>query len=60
MGIDLRFTTQIAARFRDRQVLETCTGGGFTTIALANAAAHVITESIAIFTVSGLGGPPDK
>jgi predicted O-methyltransferase YrrM len=46
MGIDLRFTTQIAARFRDRQVLETCTGGGFTTIALANAAAHVITAEI--------------
>jgi SAM-dependent methyltransferase len=46
MGIDLRFTTHIAARFRNRQVLETCTGGGFTTIALARAAAHVITAEI--------------
>jgi len=46
MGIDLRFTTQIAARFRNRQVLETCTGGGFTTIALARAATHVITAEI--------------
>jgi hypothetical protein len=46
MGMDLRFTTQIAARFRNRQVLETCTGGGFTTIALARAATHVITAEI--------------
>jgi tRNA1(Val) A37 N6-methylase TrmN6 len=46
MGIDLRFTTQIAERFRNRQVLETCTGGGFTTIALARAAGHVITAEI--------------
>jgi len=46
MGIDLRFTRQIAARFRNRQVLETCTGGGFTTIAIARAAIHVTTAEI--------------
>jgi SAM-dependent methyltransferase len=46
MGIDLRFTARIAARFRNRCVLETCTGGGFTTVALARAAAHVITVEI--------------
>lgn len=43
MGIDQRFTTRIAERFRNRRVLETCTGGGFTTIALARVAAHVTT-----------------
>jgi SAM-dependent methyltransferase len=46
MGIDLRFTTAIAERFFGRTVLETCTGGGFTTIALARTAAHVITIEI--------------
>ena len=46
MGIDQRFTAKIAERFRNRQVLETCTGAGFTTIALARAAAHVITVEI--------------
>jgi len=46
MGIDQRITTRIAARFRGRRVLETCTGGGFTTIALARAARHVATIEI--------------
>jgi SAM-dependent methyltransferase len=46
MGIDQRFTAEIAQRFRNRRVLETCTGGGFTTIALARVAAHVITVEI--------------
>jgi SAM-dependent methyltransferase len=46
MGIDLRFTTRIAERFRNRRALETCTGGGFTTIALARAAAHVTSVEI--------------
>jgi SAM-dependent methyltransferase len=46
MGIDRRFTAHIAERFRRRRVLETCTGAGFTTIALARVAAHVITVEI--------------
>ena len=46
MGIDQRFTTEIARRFRNRRVLETCTGGGFSTIALAQRASRVITVEI--------------
>ena len=46
MGIDRRFTAPISERFRGRTVLETCTGAGFTTIALARAARHVITVEI--------------
>jgi tRNA1(Val) A37 N6-methylase TrmN6 len=46
MGIDKRFTTKMAERFRNRCVLETCTGGGFTTIELARVAAHVFTVEI--------------
>jgi SAM-dependent methyltransferase len=46
MGIDQRFTAKIAERFRNRRVLETCTGGGFTTIALARVATHVTTVEI--------------
>ncbi len=46
MGIDRRLTRHIAERFRSRRVLETCTGAGFTTIALARAAAHVVTVEI--------------
>ncbi len=46
MGIDPRFTAHIAERFRGRTALETCSGAGFTTIALARAAAHVITVEI--------------
>jgi len=46
MGIDLRFTTRMAERFTGRTVLETCTGAGFSTIALARVAARVITIEI--------------
>ena len=46
MGIDCRFTRVIAERFKGHHVLETCTGAGFTTIALAQQAAHVVTVEI--------------
>lgn len=46
MGIDRRFAGEIARRFRGRMVLETCTGGGFMTIALAREAGHVYTVEI--------------
>jgi 16S rRNA G966 N2-methylase RsmD len=46
MGIDRRFTCHIAERFSGRTVLETCTGGGFTTISLAGTARHVFTIEI--------------
>lgn len=46
MGICLSFATHMAERFRGRRVLETCTGAGFTTIALARAAARVTTIEI--------------
>jgi 16S rRNA G966 N2-methylase RsmD len=46
MGIDARFADHIADRFKGKVVLETCTGGGFTTIALARKAAHVFTVEI--------------
>jgi hypothetical protein len=46
MGIDRRFAAEIAERLRNRRILETCTGGGFTTIELARVAAHVFTVEI--------------
>ncbi len=46
MGINYRFTRYIAKRFNGRRVLETCTGAGFTTIALAREAIHVVTVEI--------------
>jgi 16S rRNA G966 N2-methylase RsmD len=46
MGIDQRFTAHFAERFRDQNVLETCTGAGFTTISLAKTAKHVYTVEI--------------
>ena len=46
LGIDARITTSIARRFQGRDVLETCTGAGFTTIALARVASHVTTVEI--------------
>ncbi len=46
MGIDQRFTRHFADRFTGMNVLETCTGGGFTTISLARTANHVYTVEI--------------
>ena len=46
MGIDRRFTKNIAERFKNRIVLETCTGAGFSTISLAQVAKLVITFEI--------------
>lgn len=46
MGIDIRFTDHLASRMKDRVVLETCTGGGFSTISLAKYAKHVYTVEI--------------
>jgi hypothetical protein len=46
MGLDVRFANHLADRFRGRVVLETCTGGGFTTIALARRAKHVFSVEI--------------
>ena len=46
MGIDQRFTDHFAERFIGLKVLETCTGGGFTTISLARTAKHVFTVEV--------------
>ncbi len=46
MGIDQRFTTHFAERFKDLIVLETCTGAGFSTIILAKTAKHIFTVEI--------------
>lgn len=46
MGIDQRFTTHFAERFIGLNVLETCTGAGFSTISLARTAKHVFTVEI--------------
>jgi len=46
MGMDQRFTARISERFRGRRVLETCTGAGFMTMALARVAAGVVTVEI--------------
>jgi hypothetical protein len=46
LGIDIRLTRAMAERFAGMRVLETCTGAGFTTIALAEVAAHVTTVEI--------------
>lgn len=46
MGIDIRFTDHLAYRMKDSIVLETCTGGGFSTISLAKYAKHVYTVEI--------------
>lgn len=47
MGIDRRLADALAARLAGRRVLETCTGAGFTTLALARVAAHVTGVDIA-------------
>jgi len=41
MGIDIRFTDHLALRFDNLTVLETCSGGGFSSISLARYAKHV-------------------
>lgn len=46
MGINQRITRHFAQRFAGLNVLETCTGAGFSTIALARTARHVITVEI--------------
>jgi RNA cap guanine-N2 methyltransferase len=46
MGIDKRITSKIAERFRNRIILETCTGAGFTTISLAHVAKRVFSIDI--------------
>jgi tRNA1(Val) A37 N6-methylase TrmN6 len=46
MGIDYRLASHIAARFDSANVLETCTGAGFTTMALARVAKHVVTVEV--------------
>ena len=46
MGIDCRLASHIAGRFQNLTVLETCTGAGFTTVALAQVAKHVVTVEI--------------
>lgn len=46
LGIDRRFTQHMASRFRGRRVLETCSGGGFTTLALAREAEYVVSVDI--------------
>ncbi len=46
MGIDQRFTAHFAERFKGLNVLETCTGAGFTTISLARTSKHVFTVEI--------------
>lgn len=46
MGIDYRLASKFAGRFDTLTVLETCTGAGFTTIALARVAKHVVTVEV--------------
>lgn len=46
MGIDQRFTKHFAERFIGRNVLETCTGAGFTTLSIARTAKRVFTVDI--------------
>ena len=46
MGIDQRFTDHFAESFNGLNVLESCTGGGFTNISLARKAKHVFTVEV--------------
>ena len=46
MGIDYRLASHIAGRFDNLTVLETCTGAGFTTVALARKSTHVVTVEV--------------
>lgn len=45
-GINIIFTDHLAKRFAGKTVLETCSGGGFTTISLAKYAKHVYSFEI--------------
>lgn len=46
LGIDIKFSDHLAKRFINKIVLETCAGGGFTTISLAKYAKHVYSFEI--------------
>lgn len=46
LGIDRRITKEIGKRFRNHRVFESCTGAGFSTIALAEQAQSVVTFEI--------------
>jgi 16S rRNA G966 N2-methylase RsmD len=46
LGIDRRFSSHFSERFVGRHVLETCTGAGFSTLALARVATCVVTVEI--------------
>jgi 16S rRNA G966 N2-methylase RsmD len=46
MGIDKRFSDHLASRYRNLIVLETCSGGGFSSISLAKYAKHVYSFDI--------------
>lgn len=46
MGIDARLVENFASRLRNYCVLETCTGGGFSTIVLSKYAKHVFSFEI--------------
>jgi hypothetical protein len=46
MGIDVRFTDHLARRFNNLTVLETCTGGGFSTLSLSSYARHVYSHEL--------------
>jgi hypothetical protein len=46
MGIDFRFADHLASRFKNMVVLETCSGGGFSTVSLARYARHVYSFEI--------------
>ncbi len=43
MGIDMRLARHLAARFKGRTVLETCTGGGFSAIPISKYAERIYT-----------------
>ena len=46
MGIDIRFMEHFASRLKGYCVLETCSGGGFSTISLSKYAEHVYSFEI--------------
>jgi 16S rRNA G966 N2-methylase RsmD len=46
LGMNIKFTDHLAKRFVGKTVLETCSGGGFTTISLAKYAKHVYSFEI--------------